>query len=70
MTRFKTREKYCAVMVSGWGTEDTAQRRRLDRALGLAEAIAGLRCGNMCAKRGASSSLNGVDVMWFRLKLR
>lgn len=51
MTRFKTRKKHCAVMVSGWGTEDTAQRRR-NRALGLAEATAGLRCGNMCVQTG------------------
>lgn len=52
MTRFKTREKYCAVMVSGWGTEDTAQRRRLDRALGLAEATAGLPMWEHVCKEG------------------
>lgn len=42
MTRFKTREKHCAVMVSGWGTEDTAQRERLNGAHGLAEIPAEL----------------------------
>lgn len=56
MTRFKARKKHCAVMVSGWGTEDSPEEKTKQSTWAGGGHCRAPMWEHVCVKRVASSS--------------
>lgn len=69
MTRFKARKKHCAVMVSGWGTEDSPEEKTKQSTWAGGGHCRAPMWERVC-KEGSQLFLECVDVIWFRLKLK